>query len=144
MMIKKEFEGEGGVIWPSLYVNQIIRSWQTYICPQKYSFSALKFSSSLYTGLPWDSWPKKSGYQLFGGRFWIFQSFRSQGRRMKLGLSKHNFKFCPEKLLNCVLYVKKWAKNWWNCKKCLVFTVFGWFCYFQDTFLELFRPKFKK
>ena len=71
------------------------------------------------TGLPWDSWPKKSGYQLFGGRFWIFQSFRSQGRRIKLELSKLFFKFCPKKLLNFDLCVKKWAKNWWNCQNLL-------------------------
>ena len=38
---------------------------------------------------------------------YLFQIFRSQGRHTKLRLSKHNFRFCPEKLLGYVSYVKK-------------------------------------
>ena len=45
----------------------------------------------------------KMFFQQFFHQFWIFQSFKSQGRHIKLELSKLFFKFCPEKLLNLVL-----------------------------------------
>ena len=67
------------------------------------------------TALPWHIWPKKSGSQIFGGQFWIFYTFNSQGSWKWIELSKLFFNFWPKRLLNFVRKLKKWDKNWWNC-----------------------------
>ena len=81
--------------------------------------SRIRIHDLPYTAISWDFDPRqklKKTSQLFGGQFWIFLSFNSQGGCIKIELSKLFFKFWPKKLLNCVLRLKKQAKYWWNCK----------------------------